>query len=202
MQRTVLTKPRRNLVKKVARTLLLSSNLDKLPIDVDSFFQPGKYFLFEAEKAEQLVQMKIPIEFWNNDTAEAFTCFYKGVYITIFKTSGRTNQRIRFSKAHELGHIVLNHFTAFEQPDSYSIYKSSAYQILEREANMFAAELLAPTPILKKLNMFDVERIKCLCDISMLAADFTISDMNLDLHVSQDDKNSLLRRFPRYIYTK
>lgn len=146
--------------------------------------------------------MKIPIEFWNNDTAEAFTCFYKGVYITIFKTSGRTNQRIRFSKAHELGHIVLNHFTAFEQPDSYSIYKSSAYQILEREANMFAAELLAPTPILKKLNMFDVERIKCLCDISMLAADFTISDMNLDLHVSQDDKNSLLRRFHRYIYTK
>ena len=92
------------------------------------FFQPDKYFLFEAEKAERLAQMKIPIDFWNNQTAEAFTCFYEGVYITIFKTVGRTSQRIRFSKAHELGHIVLNHFTEFEQPDSYSIYKSTASQ--------------------------------------------------------------------------
>lgn len=202
MQTTVPTKPRRNLVKKAARAFLLSSNQDKLPIDVDSFFQPGKYFLFEAEKAEQLAQMRIPIEFWNNDTAEAFTCFYEGMYITIFKTVGRTSQRIRFSKAHELGHIVLNHFTEFEQPDSYSIYKSAAYQVLEREADMFAAELLAPTPILKKLNMFDVERIRCLCDISTSAADITISDMNLDLNVSEADKNSVLRRFHRYIYTK
>lgn len=202
MQNTVPTKPRRNIVKKAARAFLLSSSQDKLPIDVDSFFQPGKYFLFEAEKAERLTQMKIPIDFWNNNTAEAFTCFYEGVYITIFKTVGRTSQRIRFSKAHELGHIVLNHFTEFEQPDSYSIYKSTAYQVLEREADMFAAELLAPTPILKKLRMFDVERIKRLCDISTPAADITISDMNLDLNVSEADKNSVLRRFHRYIYTK
>lgn len=202
MQKTVPIKPRRNLVKKAARAFLLSSNQDKLPIDVDSFFQPGKYFLFEAEKAEQLTQMKIPIDFWSNHTAEAFTCFYEGVYITIFKTVGRTSQRIRFSKAHELGHIVLNHFTEFEQPDSYSIYKSAAYQVLEREADMFAAELLAPTPILNKLSLFDVERIKRLCDISTPAADITISDMNLDLNVSEADKNSVLRRFHRYIYTK
>lgn len=202
MQKTVPTKPRRNLVKKAARAFLLSSNQDKLPIDVDSFFQPGNYFLFEAEKAEQLTQMKIPIDFWSNHTAEAFTCFYEGVYITIFKTVGRTSQRIRFSKAHELGHIVLKHFTEFEQPDSYSIYKSAAYQVLEREADMFAAELLAPTPILKKLSLFDVERIKRLCDISTAAADITISDMNLDLNVSEAEKNSVLRRFHRYIYTK
>lgn len=54
MQRTVLTKPRRNLVKKAARTLLLSSNLDKLPIDVDSFFQPVNTFCLRRKKQNSL----------------------------------------------------------------------------------------------------------------------------------------------------
>ncbi len=195
-------KPRRDLVKKAARAFLLSSQQDSLPIDVDALYTPGKYLLFEAEKAEEIANMSIPIDFWNNETADAFTCFYNGLYITIYKNKGRTAQRVRFSKAHELGHIVLKHFTEFEQPDSYSIHKSKTYQVLEREADMFAAELLAPTPVLKKLNMFDVDHIQSLCDISSAVSDITISDMNQDLNVSEADKNAVLRRFHRYIFTK
>ena len=119
-------KPRRDLAKKAARAFLLSSRQDSLPIDIDALYTPGKYLIFEAEKAEEIANMRIPIDFWNNETADAFTCFYNGLYITIYKNTGRTAQRVRFSKAHELGHIVMRHFTEFEQPNSYSIHKRSA----------------------------------------------------------------------------
>lgn len=194
-------RPRRDLVKKAARAFLLESKQDSLPIDVEALYEPGKYLIFDAEKAEEIAKMSIPIDFWDNDTADAFTCFYNGLYITIYKNKGRTPQRIRFSKAHELGHIVLKHFTEFEQPDSYSIHRSKIYQVLEREADMFAAELLAPTPVLKELNMFDVYHIQTLCDISSAAADITISDLNQDLNVSEAGKNAVLRRFHKYIFT-
>lgn len=200
MLKQVPVKPRTDLVKKTARAFLLSSNQDSLPIDVDELFKLAKCLIFDAAEAEKIAQMGIPIDFWDNETADAFTCLYEGVYITLYKNRGRTIQRIRFSKAHELGHIVLKHFTEFEQPDSYSIHKSKAYQVLEREADMFAAELLAPTPVLKELNMFDVEHIMRLCDISNAAADITISDMNRDLNVSEADKNAVLRKFHRYIF--
>lgn len=201
MQKCVPAKPRRDFVKKAARAFLLSSNQDSLPIDVDALFKSGNYPIFDANKAEALTGMHIPIDFLNNESADAFTCFYRGIYVTIYKDQGRTTQRIRFSKAHELGHIILKHFTEFEQPDSYSIHRSKQYQVLEREADMFAAELLAPTPVLKELNMFDVDSIQRVCDISSTAADITISDMNMDMNVSEADKNAVLRRFHRYIFT-
>lgn len=201
MPKRMPDKPRRDLVKKAARAFLLSSNQDSLPIDIDALYESDKYLIFDAERAEDLAGIGIPIDFWNNETADAFTCFYKGFYVTIYKSRGRTPQRIRFSKAHELGHIILGHFTEFEQLDSYSIHRSKIYRILEREADMFAAELLAPTPVLKKLDMFDAEKIQCICDISKSAADITISDMNMDINVSEADKNAVLRRFHRYIFT-
>ena len=70
-------RPRRDLVKKAARAFLLESKQDSLPIDVEALYEPGKYLIFDAEKAEEIAKMGIPIDFWDNDTADAFTCFYK-----------------------------------------------------------------------------------------------------------------------------
>lgn len=201
MTKSVPDRPRRDYVKKAARTFLLSSEQDSLPVDVKVLFKPPSYLLYDVAQAEHITQMSIPIEFWNNDTVDALTCYFAGVFITIYKTAGRTLQRIRFSIAHELGHIVLNHLTEFEQPNSFSIFNSHAYHVLEREADMFAAELLAPTPLLKEMGLLDVANIQRVCDISESAADITISDLNLDLNVSETDRNAVLRKFHRFLFT-
>lgn len=193
--------PRRDIVKRVARTVMLNSHQDALPINIDDMFSLPDYLLIEAEEAERKAGMKLPIEFWNNETVDAMTCYRAGMYVTLYKSEGRSLQRIRFTKAHELGHIALQHFTDFECPDSFSIYNSSQYQVLEREADMFAAELLAPTPVLKALSIVDSCHIQSICNISQPAAEFTIADMKMDLNVSEYDKNNVLRRFHRYIFT-
>lgn len=201
MAKPVPDRPRRDYVKKAARAFLLSSEQDSLPIDVNQLFKPPSYLLYEAAEAEWIAQMSIPIKFWNNDTVDAFTCCFLGTFITIYKTAGRTLQRVRFSIAHELGHIVLNHLTDFEQPDSFSILNSNAYRVLEREADMFAAELLAPTPLLKEMGLLDAGNIQRVCGISESAADITISDLHLDLNVSETDRNAVLRKFHRFLFT-
>ena len=88
MLKPVPDKPRRNFVKKAARTFMLASKQDELPIDVDSLFEDNGWLLMPAETAEQQVGMSIPIEFWQNDSAEALTCYYADKFITLYKTLG------------------------------------------------------------------------------------------------------------------
>ena len=92
MLKPVPDKPRRNFVKKAARIFMLASKQDELPIDVDSLFEENGWLLMPAETAEQQTGMSIPIEFWQNDSAEALTCYYADKFITLYKTQGRIPQ--------------------------------------------------------------------------------------------------------------
>lgn len=60
-----------------------------------------------------------------------------------------SEQRIRFTLAHELGHIVLDHFKDDKTSLTRRQLSSKKYDEFEAEANMFAAELLLPKPLLK-----------------------------------------------------
>ena len=77
---------------------------------------------------------------------------------TIRISPGDREERQRFSIAHELGHLKLNHQngkikTVCTQQDMMSWYKKS----IETEANYFASELILPTVMLERLC--DVEEV-------------------------------------------
>ena len=56
--------------------------------------------------------------------------------------------RIKWTLAHELGHITLGHLRDFpETGTKHPALKKSSYRILEAEANVFARELLAPSTV-------------------------------------------------------
>lgn len=57
-------------------------------------------------------------------------------------------ERLSFSLAHEIGHILLGHF-AFGQPDGLPEHQA---RLLDAEANAFAANLLAPAAIVSLLR--------------------------------------------------
>jgi len=60
----------------------------------------------------------------------------------------KTPERIQWTIAHELGHIVLGHLRDFpETGTAHPALKKSSYRILEAEANVFARELLAPSTV-------------------------------------------------------
>ena len=80
-----------------------------------------------------------------------------------------SRQRIRFTIAHELGHIFLGHEMRYGYHTRQdNIIKPEA----ETEADMYAARLLAPACVLWALNIETPEDIARICDISITAASY------------------------------
>lgn len=87
-----------------------------------------------------------------------------------------TNQRCRFTIAHELGHIFLGHeLTKGYHARTFDTTKPAT----EQEADAFASRLLAPACVLWALNLHTAEEISRLCDISYTAAQIRAERMEL-----------------------
>ncbi|MEG6613852.1 ImmA/IrrE family metallo-endopeptidase [Pseudoclostridium thermosuccinogenes] len=198
--------PRRNHVKRTARKLLLSSGVSSLPIDIDNIYKTNGILCFSEEEAVLATSLPLPTSFVSDDNISAITQYeiIKGqkIYITIYKTHNRNIGHIRFTKAHELGHIFLRHFEDFDIPSTFNIQNNHDYWVLEREAEMFAAELLAPTAILRACGCLDRENIQSLCNLSEEAAEYVISDIHRDYHLMESDKASLEQQFYDFIKNK
>jgi len=61
-------------------------------------------------------------------------------------------RRYRFTISHEIGHLILGHYELDQ-----SILSDDDLLLLEREANIFAAEILMPYSELKSLECYDIK---------------------------------------------
>lgn len=79
-----------------------------------------------------------------------------------------TKERIRFTVAHELGHILLGH----ELEKGFKHYRRFVRNkpISETQADEFAARILAPACVLWGMNATTADEIAALCGISKSAA--------------------------------
>lgn len=85
----------------------------------------------------------------------------------IFYSAACSIGRQRFTIAHELGHLLLNH-----QGELLNREPSPGDNPIEREANTFAARLLAPSCVLWGVETCNPGTISELCNISYQAASF------------------------------
>ncbi len=76
----------------------------------------------------------------------------------------------RFTIAHEIGHIKLNHFL------------SEKHENDEKEGNMFATRLLMPMCVLYECNVNSVKEISMMCKVSNSAARFRYKRLQLVKH--------------------
>jgi len=87
-------------------------------------------------------------------------------YLTLYNASFADNNvagRIRWTKAHELGHVTLKHlpYIAVSQIAEHNFNKVYDHE-LEQEADYFAAMLLSPFPIWEMLGiktLFDIQKV-------------------------------------------
>lgn len=94
-------------------------------------------------------------------------------------------RRRRFTIAHEIGHCVLGH-----------LLRESSHES-EREADRFAAELLAPICVLRECGIKHAEEISRLCGISMAAAEICLKRL-LSGEKTPDEKE-IVARFSVFI---
>lgn len=102
--------------------------------------------------------------------------FFAGDMPVVLYNETCTPERIRFTIAHELGHIVLGHIspggvtTANREPNPQDDLK-------ETTANQFAARLLAPACVLWALDIHTADEVARICHISKQAAEFRADRM-------------------------
>lgn len=82
--------------------------------------------------------------------------------------------RIRFTIAHELGHIFLGH--PLKEHNSRKFFDASKPAV-ETQADIFASRLLSPACVLWGLQVHTVDEIMNLCQVSRKAAQIRLERM-------------------------
>lgn len=113
------------------------------------------------------LQMGITLVYGETDVgSDGYSTIINGeMYIIIRR--GLNMGRTRFTVAHELGHILLGHVGTYRLVNREP---SEADNPIEQEANIFAADLLAPACVLWGCGAKTAEDIAALCNISMQSA--------------------------------
>ena len=142
-------------VRNAAWQVLIDYNVNKLPIKVTDIVKKSNIKLLNNSDCKFLKNNQLGVSIHiDNDW-----------YIIIDDTM--KIERIRFTIAHELGHIFLGHESLLHRtPNSIFIEKPEE----ETEADMFAARLLAPACVLWGMELHSPKDIAQACNISYQAA--------------------------------
>lgn len=101
---------------------------------------------------------------------DGFCTLYKGQYI-IFYNPDKSQVRIRFTLAHELGHCLLGHLSPGETTNRHNTEADTYTDPQEIQANVFARDLLMPATVLHSLNVQSPEEIMRICNVSKQSAE-------------------------------
>lgn len=95
-------------------------------------------------------------------------CQYRseGMQYLILYNDSHNEARMRWTIAHELGHIMLDHVTQ----------NDTVLERMEAEANYFALQLLAPLAVLDAMDAKSASEIQALCGLSHQAAELRRRD--------------------------
>lgn len=163
-------RPRINVVRKVALNLLKGMDVKCAPVYIRDIF---KY----------LKEQGIEVEFYERDLGDG----YRGLQITdpeeendliIAINKNQHENSKRFTVGHELGYYFLKH-NQHRHIYHLDVLEAGKIDLIELEANQFAAELLMPTYILKedlKNNVGDIQTLATKYKVSTLAMGWKISN--------------------------
>lgn len=146
--------------RDLAWQVLLNENVTQLPVDAVGL----------CRKMRIRVQYYTPV-----DENDGYSTIFLGT-ARIFVSRECSQERKRFTIAHELGHILLGHVGKYQLVNREPNSKDNP---IEQAANVFASRLLAPACVLWALNARTPEEISALCRISYQAAGFRAERMAL-----------------------
>lgn len=204
-------KIRYKFIKQIVSNLFISLGINSYPVDildVCSHIENCKVVPYsEHMKKYNLTENEI-IECFGSDEGCTLFNFDKKRYLIFYndlnihyKVAGRK----RWTLAHELGHVLLNHHAINNRT---AIFKNNLtddeYKWMEAEANRFASLLLANPIILYKLNIknnFDIMKI---CNLTEEASIYRYSDYlkwQNHKYINRDDL-AIILQFNNFINKK
>ncbi len=160
--------------------LILDMGIKELPVKISKILSALGIALYTYQDNYAMIA-KLGLETLTK-TSDGFTVIWNHRYI-IFYDNTKPPARIRFTLAHELGHIILEN--GFSRTASGVLFTTRNNEPNQKDdpretaANMFAARLLAPSCVLHELKLFTAEEIMQYCAISKIAAEFKLERLLL-----------------------
>ena len=157
-----LTKSKYYYLSHLCRVFIIENEIKELPVSLNKIVKNNKWKTIPYSKLVKLnieqyqSLMKINLGFVEYRNNNYFIYYDDQVEIEIQ----------RFTVAHEIGHIVLNHFKIFSGTR-------------EQEANMFAARLLMPICVLYECKVSKAKDIKTLCNVSLISAKYRFERLQI-----------------------
>lgn len=142
--------------------ILLDCGVDRLPVDLNGICRQLKVGVYRYADVKGLPEAAL--------LADGLLYFQDNMPVILYDQD-KPPARIRFTVAHELGHLILGHVVPGEQV----VVKREQWHTddpIETAANQFAVRLLAPACVLWGLETDTPEQIARLCNISVQAAQF------------------------------
>lgn len=145
------------------------ASITSLPVDPFALYDQFGWSLIKLSESEEEYGRYDPLKLRQNK-CDAVTLWDGEEYLTIYDEN-KPPGRIRWTLAHEIGHIALSHLLNYENTSFFTNYLSDEnYKTLETEANYFARELLTPLWILKESKLVESDYISSVCQVTMPAA--------------------------------
>lgn len=180
-KRKIPDKPRYTTTTRKAYQLLAELEIARFPVDpFEIINQLDSLYLVAWTELKENTGVPDPLELKAKKLdAETIVKRGSGEYLIVYDDTIGYLPRIRFTLAHEIGHIIMGHFTEFEKTSLHERLTYAEKTVLEREADSFAAELLAPRTILRRFPGMknDVAWLKQTCFLSEQAADIRAAEL-------------------------
>lgn len=143
-------------IRGIASKTLLEAGVRRLPVRIGMVAQRLGISLFTYQRYAQVAGCDL------SDVAMRYGCdgFTQriGGHTGVFYYPDGNLRRMRWTIAHELGHILLGHMEGYSEEDA------------DEQADAMAAELLCPSAVLAARVCYYPQEISRLCDISFTAA--------------------------------
>lgn len=153
--------------------ILIDQNICSLPISIQELCKNLSITLYNYQDDADIINM---FDFQNNTkNNEGFTSIVNKHPVVFYDKTVKPHGRLRFTVAHELGHILLGHLETnnIACRAGVSLWNNGEVNInmpLESAANIFASRLLAPACVLKELNVTTAKQIMELTGLSYTAS--------------------------------
>ena len=109
---------------------------------------------------------------------DGFTIYKDGQYNIFISKLKNNSKRNRFTLAHEVGHIVLNHHKLLK--NNLIKFDKDTKNIFERQANVFAENILMPVHLVNKFRYEDVEDLSRIFEVSKSMAEVRMAHLKRD----------------------
>lgn len=144
---------------------LIRYNVNSLPVDVLDICQKSGVLVYNYVEGYELISNLGLERYTKND---GFTIRLENRYIIFYNNFITSFGRVRFTLAHEIGHIALKHLK--KDATAWNRIDEAPPNNQEIQANIFAARLLAPACVLHEMGVKSAEQLQAVTGLSHAAA--------------------------------